>query len=86
MVQLPEELIALLDARAEADGVSRSRVVRDAVAAYLEHEAGARIASRYEEAYRLQPLDTPDEWGDVAGWHRGLERARADQAAPGGSW
>lgn len=77
MVQLPEELVALLDARAHAQGVSRSQVVRDAVAAYLRRDADARLAERYEAAYRRYPLDTPDEWGDLESWSRGVERARA---------
>lgn len=88
MVQLPAELVELLDVYAQAAGVSRSQVVRDAIAAYLDAGAAgeARLADRYAEAYERYPLDTPDEWGDLDSWLRGLEDARASEVAEREAW
>lgn len=88
MVQLPPELVARLDERAEAAGVSRSRLIRDAIAAYLRAGADreAAVADRYADAYARFPLDTPDAWGDLESWHAGLERARAAGSAGGPAW
>jgi metal-responsive CopG/Arc/MetJ family transcriptional regulator len=65
LVHLPPELIESLDTRAAAEGVSRSQLIRDAVGAFLEVDAAARLADQVRQAYERQPLDTPDEWGDL---------------------
>lgn len=60
MVQLPAELVTRLDERAEAAGVSRSQLIRDAITDYLR--AGAD-----REAPR--PTGTPTPTPDVR-WTR----------------
>lgn len=56
MVQLTSPLLALLDERAARDGVSRSRLIRDAVESYLKEDAEAALLQRVLEGYRRQPL------------------------------
>jgi hypothetical protein len=65
---------------------ARSQVVRDAVWAYVESDAEARLTAVYEDAYRRHPPDAPDEWGSLDDWHRGLEQARAAEAAGDADW
>lgn len=88
MVQLPPELVARLDERAEVAGVSRSQLIRDAIADYLRAggDREAALAGRYADAYTRLPLDTPDAWGDLESWHAGLERARAAGTAGEPAW
>lgn len=76
MVQLPEELIDRLDRRARRDGVSRSSVVREAVSHHLASDVPDEIERAYAAAYDEEPWGTPDEWGDVAAFHRELEAER----------
>lgn len=86
MVQLPPDLVATLDQRAATAGVSRSQMIRDAIAAFLQAgtDREAALAAHYKDAYARLPLDTPDEWGDLESWHAGLEQARAAGAADPG--
>jgi metal-responsive CopG/Arc/MetJ family transcriptional regulator len=60
MVQLNQTLLELLDARAERDGVSRSRLIRDAVAAYLEADAEVAALQRVVEGYARLPESEND--------------------------
>jgi|GEM_PF-3167541 len=78
MVHLPTEMIMLLDERASAESVSRSQVIRQAVAAYLAAETGRREAESTEAAYRAQPPDAPDDWGDLGRWRQAARNARAN--------
>lgn len=64
LVQLTDELIALLDAKAARDGVSRSALIRDAVAAYLHDDEEAAIDAAIIEGYRRMPQIGVDAWGD----------------------
>lgn len=77
LVQLTDPLVERLDRRAAREGVSRSRVIRDAVEAYLHDDQEAEIARRYREGYQRIPAGTEDEWGDPEAFHAGLVRARA---------
>lgn len=88
MVQLPPDLVEQLDRRAEAAGVSRSQVIREAIRAYLQAgtDREARLAEIYRDAYARVPLETADDWGDLDSWHRGLERARATDPVDEGQW
>lgn len=72
MVQLSDELVEHLDREAARRGVSRSALIRDAVAAFLLESGEAEIARTIVEGYRRIPQGEPDEWGDLA--------AMADQA------
>lgn len=65
MVQLNDELVALLDREAAGRGISRSAVIRDAIAAYFAESTEKRIDALIRDGYtRVQPA-TPDEWGDM---------------------
>lgn len=75
MVQLSDELVRLLDERAEATGVSRSQVIRDAIDAYLAADRERDIDRRIVEGYRRFPQGGEydvDEWGDLGAMVAGL--------------
>ena len=55
LVQLTDELVELLDQRAERERKSRSALIREAVEAHLEDEIRAEIARQYREAYTRVP-------------------------------
>jgi metal-responsive CopG/Arc/MetJ family transcriptional regulator len=57
LVQLSDELLAHLDARAARDGRSRSDLIREAVAGYLAADREAEIDRRIVEAYTRQPQE-----------------------------
>jgi predicted transcriptional regulator len=57
LVQLSDELVAELDARASREGRSRSELIRDALAGYLHDDPQAEIDRRLVEAYTRQPQD-----------------------------
>lgn len=68
MVQLTDELVRLLDARAAVEGVSRSQVIRTAVEAYLAADREAEIDDRIRQGYTRMPQGGEfdvDEWGDL---------------------
>ena len=50
-----------------------------ALAALLADRRRAEIDAAYERGYREHPIDEPDEWGDLASWHDGLEKAKIDE-------
>lgn len=68
-------------------GVSRSKVIRDAVEAYLHDDREEELERRFREGYARIPAGTPDEWGDPDAFHEALVRAR-DQDPPreDGGW
>jgi predicted DNA-binding protein len=68
MVQLNEELLALLDHRAARTGVSRSQVIREAIEAYLASDRAAAVDHQIVEGYTRMPQGgeyDADEWGDI---------------------
>lgn len=65
MVQLSDELLALLDKEAGRRGLSRSALIRAAVEEYLRDEREAEIDRQIIEGYGRIPPATPDEWGDL---------------------
>lgn len=79
MVQLNEELVELLDFRAQHDGVSRSHVIRVAIEAYLGDDRERRLDRQIVEGYRRVPSGPPDEWGDPEAFtdRAALENLRA---------
>lgn len=77
MIQLPQEMIDRLDARATMEGRSRAAVIREAIAALLDGGEDKAIRTAYEEGYRTIPADHPDEWGDPAAFRGALREARA---------
>jgi Ribbon-helix-helix protein, copG family len=66
MVQLTDELVALLDREAARRGVSRSALIRTALEDFLRNHQEATISRRIVDGYTRIPPETPDEWGDLA--------------------
>ena len=69
MVQLTDDLIAMLDQRAAREGVSRSQVIRDAIVAFLESDRSAAIDRQLVDGYTRMPQGgayDADEWGNMA--------------------
>lgn len=76
MVQFPPTLIERLDARARADGTSRSELIRVAVRRLLDEQRDEQIATSYRNGYEAIPAGTADKWGDVSEFHEALRSAR----------
>jgi predicted DNA-binding protein len=67
LVQLSDELIQRLDARAAREGSSRSAVIREAIEAHLGDDFDEEIARQYREAYTRRPQTEEElEWADIA--------------------
>ena len=68
LVQLTEPLLRLLDERAAKERVSRSKVIRDAVEAYLADDREAEISRQIVEGYRRIPQqdDNLEAFADAA--------------------
>jgi metal-responsive CopG/Arc/MetJ family transcriptional regulator len=75
MVQLTEELIEQLDERAARDGVSRSQLIRDAVAAHLAQDARAHAVRRFSAAY----ADRPDDPAEMSSAERSAREMVAEE-------
>ena len=65
LVQLSEELLDALDAEAARRGVSRSALLREAVAFFLADAGGDTVTAAVVAGYTRIPPETPDEWGDL---------------------
>lgn len=65
LVQLTDELVALLDERAAKDGTSRSELIRQAIERFLYDERNAAIDAAIVEGYTRIP-DEVDPWADAA--------------------
>jgi hypothetical protein len=65
LVQLSQELLAELDAEATRRGVSRSALLREAVAAFLADARGQAATDAIVAGYQRVPPATPDAWGDL---------------------
>ena len=65
IVQLTDELLEALDLEAARRRVSRSSLIREAVAAFLAESGEAAVGKRIVEGYSRVPPVTPDEWGDL---------------------
>ena len=63
MVQLTDDLVAVLDAEAVRRGLSRSALIREALTRFLEEAKDSAITDAIVEGYRRVPHATPDEWG-----------------------
>ncbi len=59
----------LQDARNVRSGATDAALVDEALAALLARHRSAEIDASYA-AYDRQPLDEPDEWGDLASFRR----------------
>lgn len=58
----------LTRARALRRGQTDASVMEAALEALLAAHRAAEIDAAYLEAYQRVPLDTPDDWGDLAAW------------------
>lgn len=58
----------LAEARKATRGLQDSALIDEALAALLARHRTVEIDASYE-AYERQPLETPDEWGDLASFH-----------------
>ncbi len=65
LVQLDDALVALLDERAAIARVSRSRLIREAIEAYLAADREAAIDAAIVEGYRRIPAED-DPWAQAA--------------------
>jgi metal-responsive CopG/Arc/MetJ family transcriptional regulator len=65
LVQLSDELLALLDERAARTGRSRSDLIRSAIERELTDDREAAIDAAIVEGYTRIPQE-PDPWADVA--------------------
>jgi len=73
LVQLSDELLALLDEKAAKEGVSRSKLIRRAIERFLDEERKAAIDTAIVEGYTRIP-DEDDPWA-----HAAARRSIADE-------
>jgi predicted DNA-binding protein len=66
LVQLSDELLAALDQRAAAAGVSRSKLIREALERQLADDLTAEIDRRIVEGYKRIPPAELDAIADAA--------------------
>ncbi|MUL61115.1 antitoxin MazE5 [Mycobacterium sp. CBMA 213] len=59
----------ITEARDMRAGITDAALVDEALAALLAVNRAAETDAAYS-AYDRQPLDQPDEWGDLASWRR----------------
>ncbi len=64
LVQLTEELLALLDERAARSGRSRSDLIREAIERYVAADLSARIDAAVVAGYERLPQE-PDAWSEM---------------------
>lgn len=57
LVQLSDELVAELDARAARDGRSRSELIREALSEYFANDRQAEIDRQIVESYTRHPQE-----------------------------
>ena len=74
IVQLSDELVALLDERAARRGVSRSQLIRTAIEAYIASDEDAAIDAAIVEGYTRIPPPDHDPWAEAAA----IESIRAE--------
>lgn len=65
LVQLSDELIALLDERAAKDGLSRSEIIRRAIERELADDIEAEIDREIVDGYTRIPQEH-DPWAEAA--------------------
>jgi len=66
LVQLSDELLALLDERAARTGRSRSELIRAAVERELAEDRAAAIDAAIVEGYRRIPPGELDAWAEAS--------------------
>jgi predicted transcriptional regulator len=91
IVQLTDDLVEQLDAEADLRGISRSALIREAVAEHLQSGRQERITAVLVDGYRRIPQGAADEWGDLSGevresTRRTLRRLDAEESEAGETW
>ena len=91
IVQLNSDLLEALDREAEASGVSRSAVIRQAIVDHLASSREALVDLALVDGYKSVPQDATDEWGATLeqsrqNTRRTLERLDAEEEAAGLTW
>lgn len=66
LVQLSDELLALLDERAAKSGRSRSEIIRSAIERELAEEREAAIDQAIVDGYRRIPPPEYDPWAEAS--------------------
>lgn len=64
----------LEEARGIESGVTDAALIDEALKALLARRRATRIDATYA-AYDTHPLDTPDEWGDLASFRAAVARS-----------
>jgi hypothetical protein len=59
----------LTTARSVRSGATDAALIDEALGALLARHRSAEVDASYA-AYDEQPVDEPDEWGDLASWRR----------------
>jgi len=65
LVQLSDELLALLDERAVRSGRSRSALIREAIEQYVAADVDALLDAAIVRGYERVPQES-DRWAEVA--------------------
>ena len=87
IVQLSDQIVADLDAVAQADGASRSELIRRAVADLLRERRWQDLDRAANLAYERQPGEPADEGFLEAAARVAFERMDRDESAAGfGPW
>jgi len=91
IVQLNSDLIDALDREAEAAGMSRSAVIRQAIENHLVSTRRALVDKALVDGYTLVPQGARDQWGVTLeqsrqNTKRTLERLDAEEEAAGLTW
>jgi predicted transcriptional regulator len=66
LVQLTDDLVALLDEEASERGLSRSALIREVLGAHLAERRHVSVSAAIVAGYRRIPPVTPDAWGELA--------------------
>lgn len=66
LVQLTDDLVALLDERAEREGVSRSQLIRSVLESFLAEDRRRAIDEAIVEGYRRVPPGELDAWAEAS--------------------
>ncbi len=74
LVQLSDELLALLDERAAKSGRSRSEIIRSAIERELAEEREAAIDKAIVDGYKRIPPPENDPWAEASA----IESIRAE--------
>jgi len=64
----------LQHARQARIGVNDAELIDEALAALLARHRAAEIDASYAVAYEAQPIEEPDEWGDLKSFRAAVGR------------